>query len=317
VGSSCSLFGLRVRLGLFSLLAVLGIASGSFVRAEPALLASGAVGRARPLNELLGASTKGAGVISGATRHRLLHFTFDDGPDAQHTPRLLDMLDAAQMKATFFFSTSRFTGKDKRNTHAIPMAREVAQRGHNVGSHSFFHTRMSRLKAPELREQLALSDAGFERVFGANTKTHLFRPPFGSRNAALDAILLERGDATVMWNIGMADWNARTPELIRLTFFRNLERNENERGERGGVVLLHDTHSWSVDAFALIAAELERHNCALLARGEELYDVTEDLAPFAREPERAWLDKRQQALRDRLRPRCASIASSAADPKAL
>ena len=174
---------------------------------------------------------------------------------------------------------------------------------------------MSRLKAPALTEQLALSDAGFQRVFGA--MTHLFRPPFGSRNAALDAMLLERGDATVMWNIGMADWNERAPELIQLTFFRALERNEKERGERGGVVLLHDTHAWSVDAFALIAAELERRNCALLAQGEELYDVTEDLAPFAREPEPASLQARQRALRERLQPRCRASANVAADPKPL
>jgi peptidoglycan/xylan/chitin deacetylase (PgdA/CDA1 family) len=306
-----------VRIALFALLGVC-IAGGSLVRAEPALLATNAFAspRSRPLSELLGASTKGAGVISGATRHRLLHFTFDDGPDARQTPRLLDALDRAQMKATFFFSTSRFTGKDKRNTHAIPLARQVAERGHNVGSHSFFHTRMSRLKEPALREQLAASDAGFERVFGATT--HLFRPPFGSRNAALDSMLAARGDATVMWNIGMADWVKRAPELIRLTFFRALERNESERGERGGVVLLHDTHAWSVDAFMLIAVELEQRNCALLARGEELYDVTEDLAPFVRAPEPAWLKARQRALRDRLEPRCRTIAAPAsADPNAL
>lgn len=294
---------------------VVALFLGSLVRAEPALLATNAFARpaSRPLSELLGAGTKGRGVIDGATRHRLLHFTFDDGPDARQTPRLLDMLDRAQIKATFFFSASRFTGRGKRNTHAIPMAREVAQRGHNVGSHSFFHQRMSRLEEPALREQLALSDAGFERVFGA--PTHLFRPPFGSRNAALDAMLAGRGDLTVMWNIGMADWNKRAPESIRLTFFRALERNEQERGERGGVVLLHDTHAWSVDAFGLIAAELEQRNCTLLAAGEELYDVTEDLQPFTREPDPQWLAQRQRALRERLAGRCPSIAQ--ADPKPL
>lgn len=256
----------------------------------------------RSLAEQLGSGTRGRGVITGATKHRLLHFTFDDGPDASQTPRLLDMLDQAGMKATFFFSTSRFVSREARNAQAIELAKEVARRGHNLGSHSSEHQRMAKLAPPALRDQLKRSDEAFEAIFGAQTR--LFRPPFGSRNAALDAMLAERGDATVMWNIGMADWVERKPELVALTFFRALERNERDRGERGGVILMHDTHAWSVDAFKLIAAELERRNCAALSGNEELYDSTEDLTPFAVEPTAAELAARQVALRSRYMKRC-------------
>ena len=55
-----------------------------------------------------------------------------------------------------------------------------------------------------------------------------------------------------------------------------LERRERENGERGGVILLHDTHEWSVEAFPRIVAELQRRNCALLEQGEELYDIVGD-----------------------------------------
>jgi peptidoglycan/xylan/chitin deacetylase (PgdA/CDA1 family) len=256
------------------------------------------------LAEQLGSRLRGRGVISGATKHRLLHFTFDDGPDAEQTPRLLDALDAHEMKATFFFSTSRFVSREARNAKAIELAKEVARRGHPLGSHSSEHERMAKLAPPALRDQLRRSDEAFEAIFGAQTR--LFRPPYGSRNAALDAMLAERGDATVMWNIGMADWVERKPELIALTFFRVLERNERDRGERGGVILMHDTHAWSVDAFKLIAAELERRNCAALAKGEELYDSTDDLVPFVVEPTAEDLAARQQALRKRLSKRCAT-----------
>ena len=262
-----------------------------------------AAARARSLGEQLGSSTKGRGVITGATKHRLLHFTFDDGPEPEQTPRLLDLLDRYEMKATFFFSTSRFVSREARNARAVELAKEVARRGHNLGSHSSEHQRMAKLAPPALRDQLRRSDEAFESIFGAQTR--LFRPPFGSRNTALDAMLAERGDATVMWNIGMADWVKREPSLIELTFFRVLERNERDRGERGGVILMHDTHAWSVDAFARIAAELERRNCALLASGEELYDSTEDLTYFAVEPAAEVLSGRQAALRQRMSKRCA------------
>jgi peptidoglycan/xylan/chitin deacetylase (PgdA/CDA1 family) len=249
-----------------------------------------------------GTALRGAGVLTGGTQRRILHFTFDDGPDADHTPRLLDALDRAGVKATFFFSTSRFDPKQLRNADAPRLALQVARRGHQVGSHGFDHVRMGRLRPPELQQQLAQSEAMFARVFG--TRTFLYRPPFGSRNAALDRQLAERGYATAMWNIGMADWVAREPEAVRLTFWRAIERNERDAGERGGIVLMHDTHDWSVAAFELIAESIAARNCDLLASGEELYDVVDSMAPWVQpESEHAHVH-RQAQLRAIARARC-------------
>jgi peptidoglycan/xylan/chitin deacetylase (PgdA/CDA1 family) len=256
----------------------------------------------------LGEALRGAGVLSGATTRRQIHFTFDDGPDPTHTPRVLEALDRAGFKATFFFSTSRFAAKNKRNARAAELAREVARRGHQLGSHGFEHQRMSRLAPPALRAQLDRSEAMFERVFGQ--RTYLFRPPFGSTNAAFDAMLGQAGYATATWNVGMADWVARKPELIRLTFWRVLERNETERGERGGIVLMHDTHAWSVDAFALIATSIRERNCELLVKGEELYDVTESLEPWAKPLSEDQYAARQRELAARAEPGCSRRAEA-------
>ena len=90
-------------------------------------------------------------------------------------------------------------------------------------------------------------------------------------------------------------------------------------GDRGGVVLLHDTYSWSVDAFQLIWAELWRRNCLFLAQGEELYDIVPDLSFFFEARAGAGPDafasparlapevlaKRQRALREEAKERCA------------
>jgi peptidoglycan/xylan/chitin deacetylase (PgdA/CDA1 family) len=238
----------------------------------------------------------------GSTRRRILHFTFDDGPDARTTPRLLDILDRVGVKATFFFSTSRFTGKERRNAAAPDLAREVAARGHQLGSHGYEHQHMSRLRPPQLQEQLGNSEAMFQKVFG--TRTYLLRPPFGSRNEALDQMLADGKYVTVMWNVGMADWNARPPEMIRLTFWRVLARNELERGERGGVVLLHDTHDWSIDAFQLIMRSIAEKNCELLGKGEELYDVVDSLAPFVAPLSDAAYAARQAELREKVAAQC-------------
>jgi peptidoglycan/xylan/chitin deacetylase (PgdA/CDA1 family) len=258
--------------------------------------------RARELRPQLGADLKGRGLIDGATARRILHFTFDDGPDAKHTPRLLDALDRYGVKATFFFSASRFASAEARNRGAAELAREVARRGHAVGSHSFDHVRMAKLGPPALRDQLAKSDAMFERLFGA--RSYLFRPPFGSRNRALESMLQERQDTLVMWNIGLADWVRRPVEALEATFWKVLARNELRDRQRGGIVLLHDTHGWSVKAFERIVRSVRARNCALLADNDELYDIVGSLAPFI-EPEAVGVAAaRQSELRRLGKARC-------------
>lgn len=235
----------------------------------------------------LHADTRGAGlgeslasgrVITGATPHRIIHFTFDDGPDPRTTPALLDAMDRLGVRATFFFSASRFRGKERRNARAADIARDALARGHSIGTHSVDHVRMRKLGPAELRAQLQEGDALFREVFGE--RTFLFRPPFGSRNRALDRMLDEQHYTTVMWNIGLADWVRRPAEAVARTFERVTQRLAEEDGQRGGVVLLHDTHSWSVDGFVQIVETLQRRNCALLAGDEELFEIVDDLSLF-------------------------------------
>jgi peptidoglycan/xylan/chitin deacetylase (PgdA/CDA1 family) len=255
-----------------------------------------------PSPSQFGVPLRGRGVVDGAIRRRILHFTFDDGPDAKLTPTLLDELDRVGWKATFFFSTSRFTGRERRNAKAPDLAREVARRGHQLGAHGFDHLHMAPMSPPQLTFQVAQSEAMFQRVFG--TRTFLFRAPFGSRNAALDRMLSDGAYVTTMWNIGMADWVERTPEMIEQTFWRVLARNEAQSGDRGGVVLLHDTHAWSVAAFGLIADAILARNCALLGAGEELYDVADSLAPWTSPIPDDVYAARQASLREGTAARC-------------
>ncbi len=273
------------------------------------------VGHSRSQSDLGNAFRDGK-VITGVTPHRIIHFTFDDGPDPRTTPRLLDRLDAHGIKATFFFSASRFESRAKRHQGADVLAQEVLARGHAVGSHSVDHVRMRALSAAQVRDQLERNERLFTQVFG--TKSVWFRPPFGSRGAHTDQQLAERGHTTVMWNLGVADWVARPPQAILITWQRVLAKAEL-RGERGGVVLLHDTHAWTADALDLIMADLATRNCELLKDpSAELYDVTPTLAPFFQARGDApiatdttpitlapdVLARRQQELRSLWRERC-------------
>ena len=302
VMASASARTLRIAVSSTAALAALcALASAQGIPSAASLRGVGTSGLGG-LAEQAGAALAGAGVLTGSTKRRLIHFTFDDGPDREHTPVLLDALDRNRHKATFFFSTNRFEGIHARHAYAPALAREVARRGHQIGAHGFEHIRMSHMRESAVRFQIDQSETMFARVFGV--RTHLFRPPYGSRNTAVDARLAEGRYATVMWNLGMADWNAQPPADIARTFFHALERNERQSGDRGGIVLLHDTHAWGVQAYQLIVAQLEQRNCALRAAGEELYDVADSLLPWAHPPSDREYAARQEVLRERFRAIC-------------
>jgi peptidoglycan/xylan/chitin deacetylase (PgdA/CDA1 family) len=277
------------------LLALLGARSRA---AEPVL----------PLG--LGAAFDPGHILHGITPHRLIHFTFDDGPDAQGTPRLLDELDAARIKATFFFSASRFRDHSQRNAHARELALEVRRRGHGIGSHSVDHRRMRSMTPAQLREQLDASDRLFTEIFGV--RTYLFRPPWGSHNGELDRMLAERSDTMVLWNIGSADWVIDSAPKLTTTLLRALPYLERTKGWGGGIILMHDTHPWTIEAFPQIVQGLRARNCELLAGNEELYDIVDDLSLFRTSDaasDRALpelLAARQHTLREQTRTRCGS-----------
>jgi peptidoglycan/xylan/chitin deacetylase (PgdA/CDA1 family) len=257
-------------------------------------------------------------LITGSTPHRIVLFTFDDGPDPRSTPLLLDRLDAAEVKAVFFLVAARIAGKNPREREQAALAREIARRGHLLGGHTLDHATLPQLDDEGVLEQLTTSEAIFERALGG--RPWLFRPPFGAHSQRIDQLLAERSYTTVLWNLGAGDFQVRSAEEVYQTWRKVLERREAE-GDRGGIILLHDTYAWSVDAFQMIHAHLQARNCELLATSEELFDIVDDLrfffvprgdaeadapAPPALVPE-AELAQRQAALRARTARRCRTL----------
>jgi peptidoglycan/xylan/chitin deacetylase (PgdA/CDA1 family) len=187
-------------------------------------------------------------------------------------------LDAAGVKAVFFLTASRIAGRSPGEREQAQLAREIVQRGHLVGSHTVDHLQLPKLDDTGVTAQVIGAEQIFQRVLGF--RPSLIRPPGGARSARVDTLLAERDYTTVLWNLGAGDFQVKSANEVFETFQKVLERRERENGDHGGIVLLHDTYAWSVDAFQLIWAELWARNCKLLERGEELYDVVSDLSYF-------------------------------------
>jgi peptidoglycan/xylan/chitin deacetylase (PgdA/CDA1 family) len=247
-------------------------------RSEDRRLQSLPVNAAEEIERGLGNGFRDGMVITGATTHRMILFTFDDGPDLGTTPLLLDRLDAAGVKAVFFLIANRIAGRSPRERQQAAIAREIVRRGHMVASHTFDHTQLPLLDNEAALSELSRSEAVFTRVFGGPPA--LIRPPGGARSPRIDRLLAERGYTTVLWNLGAGDFQVRTASDVYLTWRRVLERIERDSGGRGGIVMLHDTYPWSVDAFELIHSDLMERNCRLLERDKELFDVVDDLSAF-------------------------------------
>jgi peptidoglycan/xylan/chitin deacetylase (PgdA/CDA1 family) len=223
-------------------------------------------------------SYAGGRIIDGSTPHRLILFTFDDGPERRTTPLLLDRLDAVGIKALFFLTASRIAGRTPVEREQAALAKEIVARGHLVGSHTVDHLQLPLLDDTGATAQVLGAEQIFQRVLGF--RPTLIRPPGGARSPRIDGLLAERDYTTVLWNLGAGDFQVKSANEVLDTFRKVLERRERENGDHGGILLLHDTYAWSVDAFQLIWAELWARNCKLLERREELYDIVSDLQYF-------------------------------------
>ena len=245
--------------------------------------------------------------IQGGSKHRAILFTFDDGPSRRNTPRLLDTLDALGITALFFVKSESFGNGNPWEREHTEIVREIVRRGHMIGNHTETHRQLPLLRNAEIEAELALSGRKIERAIGR--KPRLIRPPGGALSKRVEQLLGENGYTSVMWTLYPGDLEVHTPEHVVHTFFRVLDRRERETGERGGIVLLHDTKSHSLEAVPRLVEALQKRNCRLLAEGEELYDIVDDLGYFipGHEPDQT-LEERQEELRQRAERACNTVA---------
>lgn len=159
-----------------------------------------------------------------ARRRCEVALTFDDGPDADITPRVLDLLDRHQAKASFFCVGEKVAAHPE-------VVREIVRRGHSVENHSMRHSGffgffgLRRLRTELQTAQDAIAAAtGRAPVF--------FRSPMGIRNPFLDPVIARLGLTYTSWTRRGFDTVARRPQAVLARLLRGLAA--------GDILLLHD-----------------------------------------------------------------------------
>ncbi len=164
-------------------------------------------------------------VIEGPEDARGVALTFDDGPHPVHTRAVLDALDAAKVKATFFVVG--------RKVRLFPdVAREIVERGHAIGIHSHEHDRlMSTMTPRHAEEDLIRALDAVEEATGE--RALMFRPPVGHTSPRLAKAVRKLGLAVVGWSArGYDGLGGARPERVAERVVAGLRD--------GAIVLLHD-----------------------------------------------------------------------------
>lgn len=186
--------------------------------------------------------------------------TYDDGPNDVVTERLLDVLDAGRVRASFFL-----IGRFVRERPEI--ARAVTARGHVVGNHTMRHPWLAWQTARQVRQELADCNATIEDVLGQRVR--FFRAPHGARRPVVLRIAREMGMVPVQWNTLPGDWKAIGAEEIARRTATGIERNR--RAGRGSNVVLHDGGHLALGADRMRTVEATR---MVIERFSEMRFVT-------------------------------------------
>ncbi len=173
--------------------------------------------------------------------------TFDDGPLPPHTEKILEIMAAQCVKATYFM-----VGK---MAAAYPESvRKVAAAGHTIGTHSWSHPWFTRMSMDKARDEI---DRGFSSVQVALGDDHkvapFFRFPGLLHRADSEAYLADRG--VMVWSVDFHgdDWHHRiSPQEIVKRVMTRLAANHNR-----GVLLLHDIHARTAAALPSLLTQLK------------------------------------------------------------
>ena len=190
-----------------------------------------------------------------STNAPFIALTFDDGPHPTNTPRLLDILKARNVKATFYVVAT--------NAKRYPeIMRRIVAEGHEIGNHTITHPNLSKLSADGVRNELRACHDAIVSTTGVAPRT--MRPPYGAITAAQKTwIKKEFGYPTILWSVDPEDWKKPGSGTVTSRLVSG--------ATPGGILLVHDIHAGTIDAMPATVDQL-------LAKGFRFVTVTQLIA---------------------------------------
>ncbi len=163
---------------------------------------------------------------------QFIAMTFDDGPSAQLTPRLLDILKERGMHVTFFV-----VGQNAKD-HPEILKRAVAE-GHEIANHSWSHPNLAKMSDEAVRSELNRTSEAIAAALGKTP--NLMRPPYGSlSNAQRKWVHDDLHMKIILWDVDPLDWKRPGPSVV--------EQRILDGTRPGSIILSHDIHAPTIEA---------------------------------------------------------------------
>jgi cellulose synthase/poly-beta-1,6-N-acetylglucosamine synthase-like glycosyltransferase/peptidoglycan/xylan/chitin deacetylase (PgdA/CDA1 family)/spore germination protein YaaH len=209
--------------------------------------------------------------------------SFDDGPDPQWTPKILDILKAKQVKGAFMV-----IGEQAQDN--VGLLRRYIREGHEIGNHTYTHPDISAISTRQVQLELNLTERLFASKLGI--KPLYFRPPYSidqepdTNDQAAPAYRIQQMGYTIIGNkIDTDDWNEhprKSPQEISWSVMEQLRAMKKKPQFRGSIILLHDgggDRAATVAALPLLIDTLRAHGYQIVPVSELMGKTTAEVMP--------------------------------------
>ncbi len=188
------------------------------------------------------------------TQRKCVALTFDDGP-VPETKDLLKQLTKLKVPATFFV-----LGTSVDQDPALVTATALA--GQHVAAHNQTHNQMSHYSPSRLDSELRQITSSIRKATGQ--APFFLRPPYGDRNAKVDAAVGKYGMVVTIWDVDTMDWKVSGQGGAEGTIVGNV----NQQTTNGSIILMHDIHATSRAAVPAVVASLKGKGYTLVTMSE-------------------------------------------------
>lgn len=207
-------------------------------------------GFTRPLPGAMPLDVKDDGSIDRSKP--MIALTFDDGPSASYTEKILDLLQKHNAKATFFVCGN--------NSRANPdLLKKQVQAGCQIGNHTMYHEQLTKQSPEKMKRDIEDLNDIIEKATGK--RPNLIRPPYGDINSKVRSVLDDY--AFIMWSMDTMDWDSLDAEKVAKEILGNISDGE--------IVLMHDIHGSTAAAMDKVIPKLIKMGYQLVTVDELFY----------------------------------------------
>ncbi|MEG2984007.1 MAG: polysaccharide deacetylase family protein [Peptostreptococcaceae bacterium] len=163
-------------------------------------------------------------IKKGNEDKKMIALTFDDGPDEDFSPQILDILKKYEAKATFFVVGQKVGWNPD-------IVKRASEEGHEIGNHTFTHINICKSSTEQINNEINKTQEIIKEVTGKESEW--FRPPYRAINENLFSIMKAKDMKVVLWSdLDPKDWS--NPGAY------NIVKTIETKSENGTIILLHD-----------------------------------------------------------------------------